>query len=61
MQYIPSQQNRYLEGLGGFIEGAEQDLQPVIQAWPESIPGKAYNALPERVQGLLRIGADWAF
>jgi hypothetical protein len=60
LMYQPTGPNRYLEGLGRVIEQAQDDFAPLTDAIPQSIPGRAYNALPERIQGLARILADMA-
>ncbi len=50
-----------LEGFGRGMQQFSEDIALLTEGVEQSIPGQLYNALPERVQGLLRIGADWAF
>jgi hypothetical protein len=61
LQYIPREPNPMLEGFGRQMQQFSQDIAPLTEGVEQSIPGRVYNSLPERVQGLLRIGADWAF
>jgi hypothetical protein len=62
MQYIPADENKYLDGIGRAIENIAPYVQPymdrVEQAWPQSVPGQMYNALPQRAQGVLKTSAN---
>jgi hypothetical protein len=60
MQYIPRQPNALLESFGRGMNQFSQDIEPIAAPFRQSIPYKAYEALPERAQGIVRIGADLA-
>lgn len=61
LQYRPGPEAApYLQGLGRHLGQFEKDLQPLMNAWEASIPGRAYQSLPPRIQGLLRSAADLA-
>jgi hypothetical protein len=61
LQYVPSQPNAMLESFGQQMNQFSQDIEPLAAPFRQSIPYKAYEALPERAQGIVRIGADYAF
>jgi hypothetical protein len=61
MQYIPSQPNAMLEGFGNQMNQFVEDVEPLAAPFRQSIPYKAYEALPERAQGIVRIASDLAF
>lgn len=60
MQYIPSEPNAMLDLMGRHVNQFEQDIEPLAAPFRQSIPYKVYESLPERAQGIARIGADLA-
>jgi hypothetical protein len=60
MQYMPRQPNAMLEGFGNQMGQFMQDIEPIAAPFRQSIPYKAYEALPERAQGIVRVATDFA-
>jgi hypothetical protein len=56
LTYVP-EDNAYMQGIGEMLNSAMPHLQPYAdrfeRAWPESVPGRAWNSLPESTRGLL--------
>jgi hypothetical protein len=61
LQYVPSQPNAMLESFGRNMNQFSQDIEPLAAPFRQSIPYKAYEALPERAKGIVGIAADYAF
>lgn len=61
MQYVPGQPNAMLDQFGHQMNKFTQDIQPLTDAVQQSIPYKAYEALPDRAKGIVDIGLNYAF